>query len=65
MIFSVIVLCTIDRAIIRICANTAMIRPRGFVNHFVPSRMLMLSRLSHQNFCVISLTINIVQADRN
>jgi len=54
MIFSVIVLCTIDRAIMWICANTAMIWPRWFISHFVSSHMLLLSRLSRQDLRVNS-----------
>jgi len=57
MIFSVIVLCTIDRAIIWICANTAMIWPRWFISHFVShalSHMLLLSRLFRQDLRVNS-----------
>lgn len=54
MIFSVIVLCTIDRAIIWICANTSVIWPRCFISHFVSSHMLLLSRLSCQDLRVNS-----------
>lgn len=57
MIFSVIVLCTIDRAIIRICANTAWIWQTWFdINYFVSSHMLLLSRLSRQDIVLCKIT---------